>query len=327
MSKGENKQPLHDKILFLSLAVPTLLISSVLVLLFLAMLFESMPILRLQGLSTFTSIGWKPSEEEAPPSVGLFRILFEPPVEAKSWYGLLPPLVGTVLTSLTAVFVALPLSLSLVIFIEEVLPKRFRDLISIPIDIMAGMPTILFGIWGLSFLGPFLHKHVAPLLHNYLGFLPFFSCAPLSGYNALTAGVLLGIMIVPFMTAIIQESYESIPYTYREAAWSIGLSHFEYVRLNLSMISPAVLSAILLGLGRAMSETAAVALVVGNVYTFSVCLLSPFFTITSLIANKFAEAAIYPYLSNALFAGGLLLLIIGLFINTLGLLYMRRVRF
>ncbi|MEM1873426.1 MAG: phosphate ABC transporter permease subunit PstC [Acidilobaceae archaeon] len=318
--------PLHDKIFFLTFSAPVIIVSSVLFLLFMVLLLESIPVLRIQGISTYISTTWRPSIEP-PPSVGFFEIYFTAPPGASAWYGLLPAIAGTFITSLVAIMVSLPLSISLVVFMEEILPKGLKEPVALVVDLMAGMPTILFGVWGLSVLGPFLARHVAPLLHDYLGFLPLFSCAPLTGYNALTAGILLGIMILPFMTAIIQESYRSIPYTYREAAWSIGLTRFEYVSLNMSMISPAIVSAVLLGLGRAMSETAAVALVVGNVHNLTTCVLSPMFTVTSLIANKFAEAALYPYLSNALFAGGFLLLAFGLVINTAGLLYMRKVRF
>lgn len=321
------RQSLHDKALFYSLTIPVFIITSILVVLFLTLIIESIPILRQQGLSTFTSIGWKPSLEDTPPKVEMFRILLEAPENAKAWYGLLPAILGTFLTSMVAVFLALPFSISLVVFMEELLPSRFKELVTLAIDLTAGLPTILFGLWGLGFLGPLLKEYIATPLHNYLWFIPLFSCTPLSGYNALTAGVLLSIMITPFMTALIQEAYRAIPFTYREAALSIGLTRYEYISLNLSMISPAVISATLLGLGRAMSETAAVALVVGNIYNPTFCLLNPTFTVTSLIVNKFAESDLYPYMQSALFAGGLILLVIGLVINTLGILLMRRVRF
>lgn len=329
MASTKHTISLHDKVFYYSFVVPVIIVSSILFLLFLVLLVESIPIFRIQGISTIISSTWMASENP-PPSVGFFDIYLRSPPDAKTWYGLLPAITGTLVTSLIAVLVALPLSLSLVVFMEEVVPRRLRrlkELTATLVDLMAGMPTILFGVWGLTVLGPYLHKYLSPLLHNYLGFLPLFSCTPLSGYNALTGGVLLGIMIIPFMTAIIQESYRAIPFTYREAAWSIGLTLFEYVRLNMSMISPAIVSAVLLGLGRAMSETAAIALVVGNAPVVTSCVLSPMVTITTLIANKFGEAATYPYLTSALFAGGFLLLTIGLVVNTLGLLMMRRVRF
>lgn len=307
------RKSLHDKIVFYSLAIPAIIIALILLLLLLTQTSLSIPIFNVQGVtSTYISTTWRPSYE--PPPTG-------------AWYGLLPAIWGTLTSAIIAVLLALPLSLSVVIFVEEILPRRFREYISTIIDLMAGMPTVLFGIWGLSFLGPILQAYVMTPLHEYLGFIPVFSCKPLAPATVLTAGVLLSLMIFPFMVVVIQETYRAIPITYKEAGWSLGLTMYEYVKLNMSMISPAIVSAILLGFGRASSETAAVALVVGNAYNIGFCILSPAYTISSLIANQFTESGDFPYMQNALFAGGLILLIIGLIVNTIGIILLRRLRF
>ncbi len=305
------RRPLHDIIVFYSLALPSLLIVMILVLLFLSQLGLATPILVVQGFSTYIDTTWRPARN--------------PPPEA--WYGLLPAIWGTLVSSIIAVVLALVFTIALVVFMEEVAPRRFREILSTIVDLMAGLPTVLYGVWGLAFLGPLLYKYVMNPLHSYLSIIPLFSCEPLSGATVFTAGVLLSIMITPFMTALIQESYRSIPYTLKEAAWSLGMTRYEYVKLNLSMISPSIISALLLGFGRASSETAAVTLVVGNAVNIGLCIFTPAYTISSLIANQFSEATDYPYMINALFAGGLILLIIGLVINTVGVIMLRRVRF
>jgi len=301
----------HDIIIFYSLALPASLIVSLLLALLASQLGLSIPIFRVQGVSTYTTSTWRP--------------MYEPPPHG-AWYGLLPAIWGTITSTIIAVILALFATISLVVFIEELAPSRARAVFSTIVDLMAGLPTVIYGIWGLSFLGPFLQEYVMNPLHSHLSFVPLFACKPLSGATVFTAGVLLATMITPFMVAVVQESYRSIPVKYKEAAWSLGMTRYEYVKLNLSMITPAIISALLLGFGRASSETAAVTLVVGNAVNLGFCVFAPAYTISSLIANQFTESQDFPYMLNALFAGGLMLLVIGLIVNTLGLLMLKRVR-
>lgn len=305
------RRTLHDLIVFYSLALPSVIIVLIIFSLLLSQLGIAIPVLSVQGLATYTSTTWRPSLD--PPPSG--------------WYGLLPAIWGTLVSAIIAVTLALLFTVSLVVFMEEIVPRRFRGLLSSIIDLMAGLPTVIYGVWGLAVLGPLLYEYVMNPLHSYLNIIPLFSCKPLSGATVFTAGVLLAIMITPFMVALVQESYRSIPVTYKEAAWSLGMTRYEYVRLNLSMITPSIISALLLGFGRASSETAAVTLVVGNAINIGSCILAPAYTISSLIANQFTEAQDYPYMMNALFAGGLALLVIGIIVNTLGIIYLRKVRF
>ncbi len=306
------RRSFHDILVFYTLALPAFIIILILASLLLSQLGLSIPIFSVQGLGTYMKTVWKP--------------MYEPPPHG-AYYGLLPAIWGTLVSSVIAVLLALMFTISLVVFMEEIAPKHVKEAFSTIIDLMAGLPTVLYGIWGLAFLGPLLYKNVMNSIYTYFNFIPMFSCEPLSGATVFTAGVLLSIMITPFTVALVQESYRSIPYTYKEAAWSLGMTRYEYVKLNLSMITPSIVSAILLGFGRASSETAAVTLVVGNAMNIGTCIFVPAYTISSLIANQFAEAQDFPYMLNALFAGGLILLVIGLIVNTLGVFMLRRVRF
>ena len=306
------RKPLHDITLFYSLALPAFLIVVILFLLLLSQLGMAIPVISVQGISTYTTTTWRP--------------MYEPPPHG-AWYGLLPAIWGTMVSAVIAILLGLTFTIALVVFMEEMAPRRVREVFSTIIDLMAGLPTVLYGVWGLAFLGPLLHKYVMSPVHSYLSIVPLFSCEPLSGATVFTAGVLLSIMITPFMVALVQESYKSIPYTLKEAAWSLGMTRYEYVKLNMRMIVPSIASAILLGFGRASSETAAVTLVVGNAVNIGYCVFAPAYTISSLVANQFTESQDFPYMLNALFAGGLILLVIGLIVNTIGVLMLRRVRF
>lgn len=267
------------------------------------------PALAFYGLEVFTSTRWLPNELDPDKAV----------------YGLLPAIAGTLATAAIAVVVALPLSLALTVLVEELAPPRLRDLLASLVDVMAGMPTIVYGVWGIGFLAPALSQ-VYSRLYDSLGFLPIFSCEPTGGFSVLTAGLLLAVMIIPFIFAVVKEAYRSIPATYREAALSLGMTRYEYTRLLLGMVKPAILAGVLLGFGRAASETVAVALVIGNAFNIPLCIIGPGITVSSLIANQFSEANLYPLMQNVLYLGGLVLLVLGLVSNLLGIILLSRVR-
>ena len=302
--------PRVDRGFFLSLLPFASAIFALFALLAYILLSESWPAFERFGLSLIAENVWRPSER----GLELAR------------YGLLAPLYGTVVTSLIAAAVALPLSTATVFFMEELAPKEVREFFSSIIDLMAGLPTIIYGLWGLEVMVPLLREGLMAPLHGALGFLPPFSCDPLSGTSFLSAGLLLAIMIIPFMHGVIKEAYRQVPHTYREAALSLGATRYEYFRIMLSLIRPAVIAAVLLGLGRAASETVAVALVVGNAFNVSPCLFAPGYTISSLIANQFAEASFFPLMENVMFAGSLILLTIGMALSGAGVVMMRKVR-
>ncbi len=295
--------------------IPAAIVSVVVLVLLLSILvYYSIPAVEYYGSTLFTSTKWRPVEGD--PSA--------------SSYGLLVPLAGTLVTAVIAVVLATPLSVSAVFFSEELIPARFRgvrDVFASLVDLMAGIPTIVYGLWGVAILAPFLKDNLYEALYEALGFIPLFSCKPVTGSTVLTAGILLSIMIMPFMYAVMREAYRQIPSTYREAALALGTTKYEYSKIMFGMLRPALLAGLLIGFGRAAGETVAVALVIGNTFNMPSCLLAPSYTISSLIANQFANASLYPYMTNVLLLGGLILLLIGLASNILGLMYLRRVRY
>jgi len=298
-----------DRLFLLSLLPPAATIVAAMMLMIYVFVYHSVPVLVREGLTFFASSRWSPSTS--------LRSAF---------YGILPAIYGTLVTSGIAVAIALPLSLSMTLFLNEVAPPRIRAFFSTLVDMMAGLPTIVYGLWGLFVLAPLLQRLVMEPLHRYLGFLPLFSCPPISGYSVLTAGVILAIMVMPYTFALMNEAYASIPLTYREAVLAMGASRYEASRILLSMIRPAIVGSVLLGLGRAASETVAVTLVIGNTPTISPCLFSSGYTIASLIATQYGEAPLYPFMVSALYGAGLFLLVLGLALNTVGLALVTRWR-
>jgi phosphate transport system permease protein len=183
---------------------------------------------------------------------------------------------------------------------------------------------VIYGLWGLYVLAPALNQYVMTPLHQYLGFVPLFSTKPIPT-NLFTAGVLLAIMIIPFASSIIREAYSAVPHHLKEAAYSLGMTRWEVIRTLLGYIRSSILAGAFLALGRAMGETVAVAMVVGNTLTFPRSLFDMGYTIPSLIANQFPNAEAYSYMMPALYGGALILFVAGLIINLAGLYWMRRV--
>jgi len=269
---------------------------------------KSIPIFQHEGIAIFISNVWRAVEGSA----------------EEEFYGLLSAIWGSVYTATIAVVIGGILSICFAVFVEDMVPPRFKDPLSTLMDVMAALPTIVYGLWAAACLAPLLLEYVYKPLHQLLGWTPFFSFPPKTGYTLGTAGVLLGIMITPYAAAMIREAYSAIPLSYVEAIYSIGATKLEAIRLRLGMIKPAIIAALVLGFGRAVGETVAVALVVGNSLTLTLSLTSPGTTVASLIANMFASAPYYTYMESALFAGGLALFTIGLVVNGLGLLIIKR---
>ena len=268
---------------------------------------NSIPIFQKEGLQIYTTNVWIAAEDDP----------------EKEFYGVLAAIYGSLYTSIIAILIALPLSIGFAIFVIDYAPKKLKELLIVATDIMAGLPTIIYGIWGAFILVPFLKEYVMKPLYEHFSFIPLFSFEPL-GYSYLSAGVLLGIMVTPFASSIIREAYRMIPYTYREAAYAIGATRYEATKILLGYIKPAIVAGTLLAFGRAIGETVAVSLVVGNIFNIHPSLFAPGYTISSLIANQFGEAFIYEYMVSALFAAGLSLFFIGLAINILGIVILRR---
>ncbi|AIG98235.1 phosphate ABC transporter, permease protein PstC [Archaeoglobus fulgidus DSM 8774] len=271
-------------------------------------LIASLPVLQKEGVQIYTSNEWRAVEDNP----------------EREFYGVLAAIYGSLYTSILAVLIALPLSISFAVFVIDYAPRKLKEPLIVATDVMAGLPTIIYGIWGAFVLVPLLRDYVMLPLYRHLSFIPLFSFEPAGGYSFLAAGVLLGIMVTPFASSIIREAYRMVPYTYREAAFSLGATRYEATRILLGHIKPAIVAGILLAFGRAVGETVAVSLVVGNTFNIHPSLFAPGYTISSLIANQFGNAFIYGYMVSALFAAGLFLFVIGLVVNIGGLMVLRR---
>jgi len=268
---------------------------------------NSIPAFQREGIGIYFRNIWKATEEAAAEKYGL---------AAAIW--------GSIYTSVIAILVALPLSVAYSIFVVDYAPKKIKNVLVIISDMMAGLPTIIYGIWGAFVLVPLLRKFVMVPLYDNFSFIPVFDYPPITGFSYFSAGILLGIMVTPFASAIIREAYQMVPFTYKEASFSLGLTRYESTKILFGYIKPALFSGIMLAFGRAIGETVAVSLVIGNTFNMSAKLFSPGYTISSLIANQFGNAFIYGHMLPVLYAAGLSLFFIGLVINLAGLYVLRR---
>lgn len=205
-------------------------------------------------------------------------------------YGALPVIYGTVVSSLIALVIAVPISVATAVYLTELAPLWLRQPMIIFIELLAAIPSVILGFWGLAVLVPWLHAHLFPVLRNTLGFLPLFK-GPDYGPCLLAAGIILAIMIIPIITSVSREILRSVPGLQREAAYALGATHWEVTRIAvLSYAKKGIFGAVILGLGRALGETMAVTLVCGNIAQILPSLFAPGATLASTIANEFSEA-------------------------------------
>ncbi len=228
-------------------------------------------------------------------------------------FGALAPIYGTVITSLIAMVIAVPVGLLIAMFLTEMCPMWLRRPIGIAIELLAGIPSIIYGIWGLFVFAPFLQDTLQPFLIRIFGDIPVLSTlfsGPPYGIGMLTSGLILAIMVLPFITAISRDVFDAVPPVLKEAAYGIGCTTWEVVRyVVLPYTRVGVIGGIMLGLGRALGETMAVTFVIGNAHKISASLLAPGTTISATIANEFTEAVGDLYTSS-LIALGLILFVI-----------------
>jgi phosphate transport system permease protein len=228
-------------------------------------------------------------------------------------YGAAGPLYGTVVTSLIALLIAVPLSFGIAVFLTETCPRWLRGPISTGIELLASIPSIVYGIWGLFVLAPILQQHVQPWLISHLGPLPYIGKlfqGPPFGIGLLTAGLVLAIMVLPFISSVMREVFRMAPGSLKEAAYGLGATQWNVVwDVVMPWSRAGVIGGIMLGLGRALGETMAVTFVIGNAHRISTSLLAPATTISAAIANEFTEAVGDLY-TSALFALGLLLFVL-----------------
>ncbi|MBX3294030.1 MAG: phosphate ABC transporter permease subunit PstC [Acidobacteria bacterium] len=214
----------------------------------------------------------------------------------KGQFGALPFIYGTIVSALLAVLIATPLSIAVAIFFVEQAPKSIARPMAFLVELLAAIPSVVYGLWAIFVLAPFLREYVYPPLQTYLGWLPFFSGSA-TGLGMLTGGIILAIMITPIITAVVRDVLEAVPMTQREAALALGATDWEKTRIVLANASSGIAGAVILGLGRAIGETMAITMVIGNRPQISASLFEPGYTIASVIANEFTEATGELYIS------------------------------
>jgi phosphate transport system permease protein len=229
-------------------------------------------------------------------------------------FGALPFIFGTVVSAFLALIIAVPFSLGIAIYLSELAPEKLRAPLSFIIELLAAIPSVIIGLWGIFILAPFIRDYLSPPLSTYLGFLPLFQ-GPMYGLSMLTGGVILAIMIIPITSSISKEAIQTVPAHQREGALALGATGWETTRIAvLPYARSGIFGAVILGFGRAIGETMAVTMVIGNSPRISESLFAPSYTMASVIANEFVEATSKLYISS-LIEIGLLLLLVSVIIN------------
>ena len=257
-----------------------------------SLIIGSMPALQTFGFDFVTTQSWNPVTEK---------------------FGALAPIYGTLITSLIAMLIAVPVGLMVAFFLTELCPQWLRRPIAIAIELLAGIPSIIYGIWGLFVFAPFMQVHIQPLLISFFGPIPGLStlfAGPPYGIGMLTAGLILAIMVLPFITSISRDVFDAVPSVLKEAAYGVGCTTWEVVRnVVIPYTRVGVIGGIMLALGRALGETMAVTFIIGNSFKISSSIFAPGTTISAAIASEFAE-------SDGLHQSGLILLGLLLFVLT-----------
>lgn len=256
------------------------------------LIFQSLPSIHKFGWQFFTSATWNPVTNE---------------------FGALTPIYGTLVTSAIALIFAIPISFGIAVFLTELTPTRLKTPLGGAIELLAAIPSIIYGMWGLFIFAPFFAKHIEPFLKHTFGPLPKIGLlfqGPNMGIGVLTAGLILAIMIIPFISAVMRDVFELIPNVQKEAGYGLGATTWEVVwKIVLPSSKNGVLAGIILGLGRALGETMAVTFVIGNSHQLTPSLLMPGNTISSTLANEFTEA-VGPLYTSSLVELGLVLFVI-----------------
>jgi phosphate transport system permease protein len=277
-------------VLFAAAALILIIVAAMIVM----MAQASMPTIRAFGLDFLVSSDWNPSERQ---------------------FGALPFIYGTLVSSIIALVISVPISLGIAIFLTEQAGPRTSRPIAFLVELLAAIPSVVYGLWGIFVLAPFIREYLGPVLQNYLGFIPIFQ-GRLTGIGMMTGGVILAIMITPIITAVVRDVLEAVPTSQREAALALGATKWETTQVVLANAASGIAGAVVLGLGRALGETMAVTMVIGNVPQITAQLFEPGYTIASVLAANFAEARDPLYLS-ALIEIGLVLFLVTFVVNAL----------
>lgn len=235
----------------------------------------------------------------------------------KNVFGALPFLYGTLVSSTFALLLALPLGLGVALFLSEIAPLRIRGILSSTIELIAAIPSVVIGLWGIFVLAPFVRDYLQPVLHLF-SFIPFFFGSSLTGLSMLTAILVLTFMITPIVATIGKDSLLMVPEDLKEGMYSLGARRYEVIAyVSVPYAKNGILGGLVLGYGRALGETMAVAMVIGNSYLMSSSLLYPGYTMAAVLANEFAEVTGGLYLSS-LMTMAFLLLLVSILINLIG---------
>jgi len=265
-------------------------------------------------------VGALPAVKRFGPSF-LWTSTWDPVAEV---YGAAPMIFGTLASSFLALLIAVPLALGVAIFLTEFSPRWLRQPVAFLVELLAAIPSVVYGLWGIFVLIPFLRNYVVPPLKAVLAWTPFFQSA-FYGNSMLAGGIILAIMIVPYIAAVSREVLLAVPPSQREAALAMGATRWEAVRSAVLPYGRAgLIGAIILGLGRALGETMAVTMVIGNRHDIGLSVLQPAYTMAAAIANEFSEATTNMYLS-ALFEVGLILFVLTVVVNAVARILIWRV--
>ena len=269
-----------------------LLMVGIVVAMVIALAADSMPSIRLFGFRFLTTQVWNPIKGEL---------------------GALPFVYGTVASSLIALLISVPFSLGIAIFLVEQAPTYIARPVGFMVELLAAIPSVVYGLWGIFVLAPFLRVYVEPALAKLFWWIPLFS-GSITGIGLLTGGIILAIMVTPIISAVVRDVLTAVPGSQREAALALGATKWEMIRVVLVNGAPGIAGAVILGLGRALGETMAVTMVIGNRPQISLSLFEPSYTIASAIANEFTEATDELHLS-ALVELGLILFLVTFVVN------------
>jgi len=263
---------------------------------------SSIPAIKEFGLGFLTTDDWNPVTQS---------------------FGAASSIFGTLVSTLIAMSIAVPLGLAIALFLVELAPPKVSRTVGTMIELLAAIPSIIYGMWGLFVFAPFMSAYIQPLLGKTLGFLPLFQGPPL-GIGILTSGIILAFMVLPFISAIARDVFRLVPGVVKESAFGLGSTTWEVTyKVTIPYGLVGILGAVFLGLGRALGETMAVTFVIGNAHRISASLFSPGNTIASTLANEFSEATEPLYISS-LVALGLVLYVITYLVQMVSQMMLRR---
>jgi len=286
-------------------------------------LFAILVLVLLAGIIVSLIVGSMPSIQQFG-----FRFLFSSewnPVTEE--FGALVPIVGTLVTSFIALLVGIPVSFGIAVYLTELSPRWLKRPLGIAIELLAGIPSIIYGMWGLFIFAPWFADHIEPWMNDHLGALPFlgpFFEGPPLGIGMLTAGIILAIMVIPFIASVMRDVFDVVPDILKESAYALGATTWEVVsNIVLPYTRVGVIGGIMLGLGRALGETMAVTFVIGNAHELNKSLLMPGNSIASALANEFTEAVGKLYTSSLIELGPILFFITFVVLSLSKLLLLR----